>query len=216
MWKAISEAVQKLFESTELLLIVLGILVVIFGAAGGVTYNNWFPISQQWAQIFVSIVGLLFALCGVLFVLVKPRSARPYGISITSPTRGAQIKRTNVTGTIRKLPPKEYKLWILRIYPTDEYQPLRKISLNKGQKDWEARDCDIGGKPGESRRLGACLIGPTSQILFEYFLFATDRHNRMMDELNVPQDKKDRWLPPLKEFGEDMIMCDAVDVIRSQ
>lgn len=190
MWKAISEAVQKLFESPQSLLIVLGISVVIFGAAGGVTYNNWFPIPQQWAQIFVSIVGLVFALFGVLLVLVKPRSAGPYGISITSPTKGTQVTKTNVTGTIRKLPPKEYAFWILRIYPTEEYQPLRKVTLVKGQTAWEARDCDIGGKPGDSRRLGAYLIGPTSQILIEYFRYATDRHNRMMDELNVPQVRR--------------------------
>lgn len=212
MSKAIPEALQKLFESPQSLLIVAGIILVVLGAAGGVTYNNWFPIPQQWAQIFVSFVGLLLALFGVLLVLVQPRSATPYGISITSPTNGAEVDRTKVSGTIRKHPPKGYVLWILRIYPTGEYIPLRKVDLHKGQTTWDALDCDVGPSSGESRRFGAYLLGPSSQVMFGYWRDATDRHNRLVDELNVPKERRDRWLPAFREFAEDMIRCDTVDV----
>jgi hypothetical protein len=75
MWKAVAEAFQKLLESPQSLLILVGTVLVALGAAGGVTFNNWFPITQQWAQIFLSIVGLLLALFGVLLGVVKPRSA---------------------------------------------------------------------------------------------------------------------------------------------
>ncbi|WP_441238425.1 hypothetical protein [Bradyrhizobium sp. 930_D9_N1_4] len=215
MWKAIGEALQKLIESPQSLLIVAGIVLVALGAAGGITYNNWFPIQQQWAQIFVSIVGLLLALIGAFLVLVPPRSATPYGISITFPTTNALVGKTNVSGTIRKHPPKGYALWILRIYPTGEYVPLRKVDLPKGKTTWDALDCDVGGPPGEPRRLGAYLLGPSSQVMFGYWRDAVDRHNRLVDELNVPRERKDRWLPAFKEFPEDMIRCDTVNVIAS-
>ena len=215
MSKAFSEAFQKLIESPQSLLIVAGIFLVALGAAGGVTYHNLFPIQQQWAQIFVSIVGLLLALFGALLVLVQPRSATPYGISITFPTQNALVRKTKVTGTIRKHPPNGYALWILRIYPSGEYVPLRKVDLHKGQKDWNALDCDVGVPSGESRRIGAYLLGPSSQVMFDYWRDATDRHNRLIDELKVPIDRKDRWLPAFKEFAEDMIRCDTVDVIPS-
>jgi hypothetical protein len=194
MWKAVSAALQKLFESPQSLLILVGAALVGLGAAGGVTFNNWFPITQQWAQIFLSIVGLLLALLGVLLGVVKPPSATPYGISITSPTKGAHVHRTNVTGTIRKHPPKGYALWILRIYPDGSYVPLRWVDPPTGEGSWQALDCDIAGQPGDHRRLGAYLVGPSSQIMFDYFQDAAERHNRWMDQLNVPKDAKDRYL----------------------
>jgi hypothetical protein len=52
--------------------------------------------------------------------------------------------------------------------------------------------------------------------MFDYFWDATERHNRWMDELKVPKDAKDRYLPAFNAFTEDMIRCDTVDVICSQ
>jgi hypothetical protein len=121
-----------------------------------------------------------------------------------------------VIGTIRKHPPKGYALWILRIFPDGAYVPLRWVDLPTGEGTWQALDCDIGGQPGEHRRLGAYLVGPSSQIMFAYFEDAAERHNRWMDELKVPKDAKDRYLPAFGAFTDDMIRCDTVDVIRSQ
>jgi hypothetical protein len=172
----------------------------ILGAAGGVTFKGWFPITEQWAQIFLSAVGLLLALAGLLFGIVQPRSATPYGISITSPTKGSQVSRPNVTGTIRKNPPKHFALWILRIYPDGRYIPLRLVDLPKGATTWEAFDCDVGGDPGEPRRLGAYLVGPSAKIMFDYVREAVQRHNRWMDELKVPKDAKERYLPAIAVY----------------
>jgi hypothetical protein len=52
--------------------------------------------------------------------------------------------------------------------------------------------------------------------MFAYFEDAAERHNRWMDELKVPKDAKDRYLPAFGAFTDDMIRCDTVDVIRSQ
>ena len=82
--KAFGEGIAKLFENPKSLVIVVGGFLIAFGAAGGVTYNNFFPISQLWQQI-----GSLYN--------EKPASSRPYGISITTPARDANIHATDAT-----------------------------------------------------------------------------------------------------------------------
>jgi hypothetical protein len=222
MLKLIREGLAKLFENPESLVILLGGVLVALGAAGGVTYNNFFPITQLWQQVLISVIGLLFALAGVILVQQKPRSPRPYGISITHPGKNESVRITTVKGVIRKRPPVGHALWLLRMYSDGKYVPLQEVDLPNGENEWEVKDCSMGtGAPGTSRTLGAFLVGPSGQVLLKYWSEASRRHRSLVaavDEHNslaesrIPIDTNQRYLPFIWEQTPDMIECHRVDV----
>jgi hypothetical protein len=240
MKKTIVEAISKLVEAPESLLIILGAVLIALGASGGVTYNNWFPILQPWAQALLAAAGFIFVLVGSFLVRLKPKSARPYGISIAHPKPNTAVDVTDVDGTIRKRP-NDYSLWIFRLYDNGRYTPMRKIEPVPGEEKWEVKGIDIGGKPGDHRQLAVYLVGPSGEALIHYHLEAVKSHNDIIDKFDmriealnnyyqvalknhnisvsnfdVQKDQKDRWLPaigePMKNL--DMIECDRVSVTR--
>jgi hypothetical protein len=224
MIKAFGEGIPKLFENPKSLVIVVGGFLIAFGAAGGVTYNNFFPIPQLWQQVVVSVAGFLFAIAGVILVQREPTSSRPYGISITAPGRDADIRVTDVIGVFKKRFPTElYALWLLRIYPDDRYAPMREVRLPAEGTEWVVRELNMGdGKPGERRTIGAFLIGPSGQVIFKYWSEAVERHRRLVDAVEkhnaandankIPLDDYTRYLPSIKGQTTDMIECHRVDV----
>jgi hypothetical protein len=222
MLKLIREGLAKLFENPESLVILLGGVLVALGAAGGVTYNNFFPITQLWQQVLVSVMGFLFALAGVILVQQKPRSPRPYGISITHPGKNESVRITTVKGVFRRRPPAGHALWLLRMYSDGKYVPLQEVDLPNGENEWEAKDCSMGtGASGARRTLGAFLVGPSGQVLLRYWNEASRRHRSLVaavDEHNsltesrIPIDTNQRYLPFIWEQTPDMIECHRVDI----
>jgi hypothetical protein len=214
--KRIVEAFGKLVESPESLLIVLGAVLLALGASGGVTYNNWFPITQLWAQAFLGTAGFILVLVGSFLVRLKPKSPRPYGISITYPEKNDHVHITDVKGTIRKRPT-DYSLWLFRVYTDQKYTPVRQINPVEGEQTWQVKGIDVGGTPGENRELRVYLVGRSGQAFLHYYQEASKSHNAVMDNFKVPKDSKDRWVPPIGEpFKDlDMIECDRVPVVRA-
>jgi hypothetical protein len=168
-------------------------------------------------QIGAIVIGVLVLFSGAFVALSRPISPKPYGISITTPGNNESVGITRVEGTIRKLPPSKYELWLLRIYRDGDFNPLQRIEIVRGREKWLVDNLDIGGNSGDRRTIGAFLINPAGQVLLEYFLAAARQHNRWMDNLNVPRENSDRWLPNLKRdmiAKVEMIECDRVDLIR--
>jgi hypothetical protein len=175
---SISETLAKLLETPESLLILLGAAFIALGASGGITYNNWFPITEFWGQLAISAAGLVLALGGILMVQQKPRSSGPYGISITNPKSGSVRETEDVRGSIKKRPPNDYQLWLLRFYPDGRYVPIQEVQLRDRADEWEVKDCDVGGKgkSNDKRTLAAYLVGPYTQELFKFRKEASDRY----------------------------------------
>jgi CheY-like chemotaxis protein len=79
MIKEFSEAIAKLFENPVSLLIVLGGLLVAVAAAGGITYNNFFPIPHPGQQVLLGAFGFALALAGVVLAQRQARRTPPLG-----------------------------------------------------------------------------------------------------------------------------------------
>jgi hypothetical protein len=206
--EAITKAFGKLFESPESLFIVLGAVLVALGASGGVTYNSWFPVGNLWAQALLIAAGFIFALVGSFRVRLKPKSSRPYGISITKPKENEHVHITDVEGTIRKQPT-DYSLWIFRVFPDGKYAPARKLNPAQGEDKWEAKGIDIGGKPGEHRELRVYLVGRSGEALIRYYQEAAKSHKDAIDKWEASihpaiVEQKYRWLPAIGEPMKDI------------
>jgi hypothetical protein len=180
MWETIKETVKGLLGDMTALLVVFGAIFVALGAAGGVTYNSWFPIKQDYWQITIVIIGSGMIVIGTLVGWKRParplRSADYYGIKITYPHPHAQISgKVNVTGTIKRLPPSGYELSLLRVFPSGDYMPVSRVEL-KRDGTWEALDVDIGGEKGDRREIAAYLVGKAGRKLLEYYKAAASVH----------------------------------------
>jgi hypothetical protein len=214
MWKTIGESTNALIESPISLLIVLGVALMALSAAGGVTHENWFSIDQVWARIALGIGGLLTMLLGALLVRSGPRPGKTYGISILHPAPGTQIDTTDVRGEFKQRIPKTYELWVLRYYHDDHFVPLQKAKIDMNTKTWIANDCFVGRRASDTRYFVAALVGPAGQTLLSYFFTASERHNQWMDDLKIPPDALNRYLPLIANATDDIIECDRVNVKR--
>jgi hypothetical protein len=210
-----AEAVGRLFDSIGTLLIVIGAAMFAVGAAGGVKYNSFFPIDDLIGRAALLVGGAALVLIGIFIALRSNDPRKPHGIKITHPIKDQRVDTVAVQGSISKKLPKGFELWIVRIYPGhDSFLPLRKVNIEDGDQTWIAPQCDVGGKSGEDRALGAYLVGPATQEFFKYFKDAARVHNRWMDNLKVPKEAADRYLPNIERMTKDMIKCDRVDVKR--
>jgi hypothetical protein len=155
-WKV----VEVLLNSPNLILVVGGILVLL-GSAGGVTYHQWFPITDRGWRIFVVVLGV--PVLGLYFWLPKDsakkltdRMIKSLGIKIDYPESNTIITgSTDVRGTIAKPIPKGDELRILRGYPRGGFVPDAYCFCDANKNTWLAQHFDIGGEreatAGESR-----------------------------------------------------------------
>jgi hypothetical protein len=211
-----AEIISKLIDAVPVVLILLGVILLTLGLAGGVTYQSWLPIPDLTARIVAGVTGVL--MCGLgVFQGSKstgiPNAAK-FGIKITYPVEGEKVERTSVRGTIKRQIPKDYVLKVLRVYTDHGFVPVGEaiISLEKGT--WEAHGCHVGGKPGEPRWLAACLVGPGGMALFDYHQRAALAHNPVRDRLQDLTKKEEMSLPTIKKKTPDIIECDRVGVWR--
>jgi hypothetical protein len=151
-----------------------------------------------------------------VFFAVKASTSNPkcykYGITITSPREGNHIGIVNVEGTIKRALPTEYTLEILRIIPGrgGGFIPAGRAVPDYKSGTWRASGVDIGGRPGDSRIIGAYLVGPSGRIQFAYF----DSANDVLKIARSLAKKEDIYLPPLMPTA-DMVECAQVGVFRA-
>jgi hypothetical protein len=201
--------VRDLREDPKSLLIVLGAIIFIVGVSGGVPYV---PISQGSGQVAAVLFGLVLVGLGLSLVLGGSKS-RPYGISITTPTKDMEVGASvHVEVTTRGRLPEGHQLWLVRIYDDNRYYPLVEIKPEPGETTYR-RQVAIG--TGE--KIGAFVIGPAGQALIDYQKEAAQRHKNLVDEFKVPDSNKDRYLPSFKYEtikATKTVVCQQVPVKR--
>ncbi len=216
MGKAAVDFFTKALDTPASLIILLGFLILAFGLSGGIEYKDVKIVESGVSQIIGITFGIVVFVIGIVLVILKPYSPRPYGITIRSPVRDQEVSgRIRVEGKIRRPPPAKYQLWLFRIYNRGEFLPMRQVNLAKGEEDWSVADFVVGGPGGGYREIGAFLVCPAGQPLFTYFWLAADRHNRWMDQFKVDRNERDRYLPNLNlNITEkvEMIDCHRVSV----
>jgi len=213
-----TEIASKLLDSVPTLVVILGAILLILGLAGGVTYNDWLPLSERYARILAGLVGVVLIGIGIYQSsrsstnIPKPRK---YGIKITSPAEGDHVDQLTVRGLIKKELPTGYVLKVLRFYPNNGYVPLvdAVVSIDKGT--WEASGCSTGGNPGDTRYFTAHLVGPGGIELLSYYRTASNKHNAMRDRLMKLTKTNEEYLPLITGQTPDMVECARVRVYRS-
>jgi hypothetical protein len=195
MGKALSELFTKAIETPASLLILSGVAIFIFSITGGFAFKDFSIATVAGFQFAGAIVGALLITVGVIRVWTDPPSTKPYVIRIIYPAYMDKIVgKTEVRGEIKKMPPRGYELWILRIHGRGEFVPVKKVDLWKGNQIWIAAGIDVGDKGGWSG-LSVCLVPTAAKALFDYFYLAAERHNDWMESLQVDLDARNRYLP---------------------
>jgi hypothetical protein len=213
MWKAISDAIQTLIDRAALFLVIIGTVVLFLGLAKGITYNYWFPIPDDVGRYGAIAVGAVLLVVGLFLFIKAPApllKASDYGIVITSPHSGESVDVVEIAGTMKRGPPRGYKLMVLRIYPDTPRRgihPLREVEYGNDGKSWNAKGCDIGGTPGQNRALGIYLVGESGQALFDYYDEAAKVHRKA----KKPDAEN---LPLITIRTPDMIKCQEVALVR--
>jgi hypothetical protein len=130
------------------------------------------------------------------------------GISISSLEKSGETFKVQVQ--LKKPPPTEYKIWLLRRYPGDgSFYPMREVPPALGKEIWPSQTLTIGKI---SHTIMVALASPYCHYLFERFEDAEKRHNDWMDRQKIPLTEKDRHLPNLdKRLFEvmDIVVCET-------
>src|SRR5260221_6251510 len=201
---AVATVAKALVDSVPSLLIFFGVVVLLLGLAGGVTYHQWLPLPEPSARIAAGIAGAILISAGVWRSQTASFGgsllrASAFGITITEPRNGESVSKPDVRGKIKKALPQGYSLRVFRIYPGPEERltPLAQASVDMENEVWEAPSCDIGGNVGEQRGIGVYLVGPAGLALLDYVREATKVHNATMDEPIPATPRQRTWLPAI-------------------
>jgi hypothetical protein len=219
MWETIKEVTLAAIDRPGLILMILGAAVMALGAAGGITYGNWLPLTTNLQQASVGGVGLLLFLVGVVWLVRTPQTslnAKSFGVKITDPQAGDKIGVVTVRGTIRRSVPPGYELRLLRMYPgQDGYLPMNSATIDDTGKKWEAYGCDIGGRPGEQRIIAACLVGPSGKVLLNFYRVMARLYNPAREQIITNSGPTPPAMPLIDGFTTDMHVCTRIAVTRA-
>ena len=210
--------VSKVIDSLPTLLIVLGGILILLGLAGGIMYNQWFPVRELGARIAAVVMGLLILLWGYFSgnKQVTVPATEKYGIKIEHPRNGDRVEVVDVRGSIKKALPEGHVLKVLRVYPGSEnYIPIGEGRIDIKSGTWMAEQCNIGGKTGDKRWIAAYIVGPGGAALLSYYEKAARVHKSVMNQLRSATGKEGEYLPLMDKRTPDMLECDRVSVTRS-
>jgi hypothetical protein len=199
------------------LCIALGAVFILLGAAGGITYDHWFPIQELAARGGCGALGVTLIVVGLFRANAKSvLKADAYGIKIASPIAGSAVSTADVAGDIDKALPDGYCLWVFRIYlDSDKYVPLSKAFIDLKAKTWVAHNCYVGGKLGDKRAYGAYICGPSAEALIKYHKEAADAHRETMKDFKNRTGLDAGYLPAIQARTADMYECDRVKVVHA-
>jgi hypothetical protein len=211
-WKV----VEVLLTSPNLIL-VLGAIFKVLGAAGGVTYKKWLTIEEDVWRLFTVIVGIV--LIALYFLLldkadkrITERAARSLGIKIDYPENNAVVMdtATEVRGTMAKPKPDGYELYILGRYASG-FTPYARCSYSPDKKKWYVQQLKLSVEKGHNRTFEVWLVGPDGSLLLETWLAAHETQratNSRLQELAPTEILT--WLKPINKATSDMFSCDSI------
>ena len=211
-WK--TALAKGLTESAPSLLIILGIVCLLLGLAGGVTYRQWLPITEAWARILAIVVGVSMVGLGYRAKHTVLPNPEDFGIEITSPNKGNTVDEIfNVTMTLEKSLPEGYALQVVRIYSDNRFAPTggEAEKSERQMRTWTAMGCSLSRKPPTYIRL--YLVGPDARALFSYYREATKVHKQAMEMLRNYKVEAE-YLPAIGSRTNDMIPCSDTIILN--
>lgn len=205
----------------------LGVIVFAVGAAGGVVYNGWLPITRDWAQWSMMAAGAVLVAASFLkrtqVVELDAGKITKLGIEITAPQANERVtSKTRVTVVSKEPLPDGYELRVLRGYPRVKgIVPNAMTHKTAGKLEWVAHDFDIGGAPKDTRTVEVWLVGANGTALFENWeanhsiVSKANRELKRLGEI-AKQTPNIEWLPPITGFTTDMHRCQSVVVFKAE
>jgi hypothetical protein len=199
------EFLSELIKNQAFLLIILGVLIFVVSAAGGI--SHWqFVIPQGPWQYASAVVGLSLAGAGAAMTRWSASSvsidAKKFGFKISIPVHKDPVAMQDmhyvVSGTYKKRPPENYVPYIVEIEYHDneiKYRP-RKLAVIE-DTGWHAKGVWGGDKPNIERTIVVALVGAGGQAQFKYYDTVGKTYN---------YDRR----PPIDTLGPDIYVCDRI------
>lgn len=176
----------KLIDRAPLAVIVIGVLVFIIGAAGGLPIGN--PPLQvtdfAW-RVGLGIMGLILVAAGLLLLsredgLLISRghkaTASKYGIKIDSPREGAQVVEfVDVAGSYTVKPP-DNALRLFTVMPeSGSFWPQAIVQFDADKK-WHGK-VRLSDAPRYAMWIVAAVVDASGQVLWDYYYKVGERTN---------------------------------------
>ncbi len=195
---------KALIKNTPLALVLIGLFLIVIGAAGG--WDKFYvKIPDLRWRIVLAIMGVVVAGFGALLIwrgtgeAESSSLAKECKLTITAPTDGAEVDgNVQMVGTYEKKAPEKRIVFIERSMRSGLYY-FKKWPMEFGkEKKWSA-ECQIGGDSGAKRMLHVAVTGSGGQALYDYYF-------RVLAETK-------QW-PGIETLPPDIVFCDQVKVKR--
>ena len=198
--------IEKVISNTPLALVLIGLLLVVIGAAGGwpspalqVNESGWRIALAAMGVVVVGVGGLL------LWREKAPPASTPscevYGIKIVYPRNGQEVEADfEIYGTYKTKPPNEKIVQVFHGPPgTPAYWPIieAKVNFDVERKTWHT-GARIGGNPAP-RDIVVALMEQAGQALCDYY-------HKVGEETG-------KW-PGIITLTPDIVECDRVTIKR--
>ncbi|NEH99228.1 hypothetical protein U8P76_01720 [Rhizobium johnstonii] len=231
MWDIIKEISQSLLGNIKALILIVGVILVILGASGGITYGGYLIISNEYTRMAIGLLGVVLIAIAILLHVFSDGSIddlyqridpKIYGVEITHPKNGDIVDVFNVDGSIKRQIPPGYEIVLIEFYPqVGRFRPVGHVFVDKTKNTWRAEGIEIYGKGQQTRLICVYLVGKAGMILLEYFRNAGKIHYETINalkaaraELNLDPEAAVQWLPLIPTRTPDMFECDHVSVTR--
>jgi hypothetical protein len=167
------KTLSKIVDNVPLALIIVGLALVLVGAAGAVPFTD-LKIDGPW-RVTVIVPGLLIAALGALLIWYQSRNPGKinpsrYKVQITSLRDGEAVDRHfEIAGSYAKALPIEYTVAVVEFNAANRTYRPRQIAITEKGRRWRAVNVFSGDVQGQEKFILVGLIGPAGKILFDYW-----------------------------------------------
>ena len=171
--------IAKLIDRAPLAVIVIGVLVFVIGAAGGLPIGNPpLQVTDLAWRAGLGVMGLILVTAGLLLISREsgfPTAWNPkvsiskYGIKIESPREGAQVgESVDVFGSYTVKPP-DHALRLFTIVPDGgSFWPQAIAQFDAADKKWRAK-VKLSDAPRYAMFIVAAIVDGPGQALWNYY-----------------------------------------------
>jgi hypothetical protein len=195
---------KVLIKNTPLAIIIIGLFLLVVGAAGGLQKYSLNIEDVRW-RIILGVMGAVVAGFGGLLTwrgtgeAGSSSLAKECGLKIVAPIDGTEVdQQVQMAGTFEKKPPDKRLAFIEQSMTTGNYYFKRWPIHFSENKQWSA-ECHIGGGIGAQRRVHVAILGTGGQALRDYYF-------RVVSESG-------KW-PGIETLPPDISLCASVRVKR--
>jgi hypothetical protein len=181
--KSVGEAIKIIAHETPLVLVILGVVVVVVGAAGGVPFTQLIIAQIEW-RIGLAILGVAVAAGGglLLYSGQTGKRAKPtkcnFKITNVEHNGAVQLRESDTRknknyydlhGRYDKKPPDGYSVAIIEFDPgTDTNYRLRKKAAVYDDNTWQARDI-YARQSGIRLEIAVVYVSASGDALWQYY-----------------------------------------------